>query len=566
MTDIVIPPPVHGSRRTSFFRSTNGWLLGAAIIAALALLPVVALVVIAAGGSTDTWSHLASYVFPSAVPTTATLLIGVGILVVAVGTGAAWLVTAYEFPGRRIFDWALLLPLAVPTYVVAFAYLDLLHPLGPIQTAIRAVFGIASPRDFRLPDIRNMAGAILLFGFVLYPYVYLATRALFLMQAAGFIEAARTLGAGRKRVFFRIAMPLARPAIAVGTALALMEALNDVGASEFLGIRTLTISVYSTWINQSDLAGSAGIALFMLAIVLLLVGIERAGRRGQRFTAVTQRGQPPARRTLTGIQAMAAIGLAALPVLIGFLIPATYLMYTAAQRIGFAGISSDLVREAINTVAISTAATCIAVGVGLVLAFAARADHGPLGRTLMRGASLGYALPGTVLAIGLLIPLARFDNLVDGFSRDIFGVSTGLLLAGSGAALVYAYVVRFLAVSAGGIDAGYDKIPRSLDHSARLLGRSPGKTLREIHLPLMRPALGAAAILVFVDCMKELPATLLLRPLNFETLATHLYGEAARGTYEEGAIAALAIVLVGLLPVIVLARLGRPAVQGGGNT
>jgi iron(III) transport system permease protein len=562
MTDTVInprPAPFDSVRR--LFTGTNGWLIIAVLVALLALLPVVSLIIIASGGNTATWSHLATYVLPSAVPTTALLLGGVAIVVIAVGTGAAWLVTAYDFPGRRIFDWALLLPLAVPTYVVAFAYLDLLHPLGPVQSAMRAMLGIASPRDFRLPDIRNMTGAILLFGFVLYPYVYLATRAMFLMQAAGFIEAARTLGAGRKRVFFRIAMPLARPAIAVGTSLALMEALNDVGASEFLGIRTLTISVYSTWVNQSDLPGSAGIALFMLLVVVLLVWLERAARRRQRFTAMTQRGHAPARNRLHGASALAAIVLATLPILIGFLIPTVHLMQTAIARIGFAGISGKIVQEAINTVSVSALATLIAVAVGLVLAFAARIDHRPLGRTLLRVSSLGYALPGTVLAIGLFIPLARFDNIVDGYAREFLGISTGLLLAGSGAALIYAYVVRFLAVSAGGIDTGFDKIPRSLDHSARSLGRSPAGMLREIHLPLMRPALGAAAILVFVDCMKELPATLLLRPMNFETLATHLYGEAVRGTYEEGAIAALAIVLVGLLPVIVLARLGRPALQ-----
>ena len=560
MSDSVIAPRPARLPVVSRLAGSCGWLTAALAVAALVLLPVAALAVIAAGGSAATWTHLAANVLPATVPTTAILLAGVAVIVISVGTGAAWLVTAYDFPGRRVFDWALLLPLAVPTYVVAFAYLDLLHPLGPVQTALRSVLGIASPRDFRLPDIRNMVGAILLFGFVLYPYVYLATRAMFLMQAAGFIEAARTLGAGRKRVFFRIAMPLARPAIAVGTSLALMETLNDIGASEFLGIRTLTLSVYSTWVNQSDLPGSASIALFMLLVVLLLVWLERVARRRQRFTAVTHRGYPQARRQLHGVNAATAFVLAALPLLAGFLVPTVYLAQTAARRIGFAGVSADILREAGNTVGLSVIATVIAIALGLVLAFVARIHPGPLARALLRGASLGYALPGTVLAVGLLIPLARFDNLLDGFMREAFGVSTGLLIVGSGAALIYAYVARFLAISAGGIDAGFDKIPRSLDHSARSLGRTPAGTLRAIHLPLIRPALGAAAILVFVDCMKELPATLLLRPLNVETLATHLYGEAVRGTHEEGVIAAIAIVLVGLLPVAVLARLGRAAV------
>lgn len=537
------------------------WLAGAGIVAALTLLPVATLVVIAAGGSADTWAHIAANVLPSAVPTTVILLAGVGAVVIAVGTGSAWLVTAYDFPGRRMLDWALLLPLAVPTYVVAFAYLDLLHPIGPVQSTIRAVLGIASPRDFRLPDVRSMTGAILLFGLVLYPYVYLATRALFLMQAAGCIEAARTLGAGRSRVFFRIALPLARPAIAVGTALALMETLNDVGASQFLGIRTLTISVYSTWVNRSDLAGAAGIALVMLAVVLALVGVERWARRRQRFAVATQRTSPPERRALRGGPASAALALGWLPVFFGFLLPFGYLAYAAAARIGFAGISADLIRETGNTLAVSGTATAVAVVLGVIVAYAARLDHGRTGATLARAASVGYALPGTVLALGVLVPVAGFDNLVDGVARETLGISTGLLIAGSGAMLVYAYVARFLAISVGGVEAGLDRVPRSLDQSARTLGRRTGSILTAVHLPLIRPAIAAAAILVFVDCMKELPATLLLRPLNFETLATHLYGEAVRGTHESGVVAALAIVLAGLVPVIVLARLSRSPIR-----
>lgn len=540
------------------------WLLASAVIAALALLPVAALAVIALGGSADTWRHLAVNVFPSALPTTVVLLAGVAVVVVAVGAGAAWLVTTFDFPGRRILDWALLLPLAVPTYVVAFAYLELLHPIGPIQTALRALLGIDSPRDFRLPDIRSMWGAILLFGLVLYPYVYLSTRAMFLMQATGLMEAARTLGAGRGRVFFRIALPLARPAVAVGTALALMETLNDVGASEFLGIRTLTISVYSTWVNQSDLPGAAAIALVMLAVVVALVMLERWARGRQRFAGLTQRTATPARLRLRGPAAFAAMIAGLLPVAFGFLLPAGYLLNAAIARIEFNGIPADIVRETLNTVSVSLLATVVAIGFGIIVAYAARLDHGPLGRGLSRAASLGYALPGTVLAIGLLIPLAAFDNTIDGFARSLLGISTGLLLAGTTAALIYAYVARFLAVSIGGIDAGFEKVPRSLDQSARTLGRTAGGALREIHLPLIRPALAAAAILVFVDCMKELPATLLLRPLNFETLATHLYGEAARGTHENGAIAALMIVLAGLIPVIVLARVSSPVTRSQG--
>ena len=558
--DIALRTAQSGRRLTA--GANGGWLVASAAVAALALVPVVSLAVIALGSSGDTWRHLAVNVIPTAIPTTAILLAGVGIVVIAIGTGAAWLVTAHDFPGRKVLDWALILPLAVPTYVVAFAYLDILHPIGPVQTWLRALLGYTGPADLRLPDIRSLPGAILLFGLVLYPYLYLATRALFLMQAASFLEAARTLGASRARVFFKIALPLARPAIGIGTSLALMETLNDVGASEFLGIPTLTRSVFSTWVNQSNLPGAAGIALAMLVVVLALIFVERTARRRQRFAAATQRAHAPARRQLAGIRGWAAFGLGSLPVLLGFAVPAAYLVHGAAVRIGFAGISADIVRETLNTVAVSAIATTTAVVLGLIVAYAARLDRGRTGNALARIASLGYALPGTVLAIGLLVPLAALDNLADTAARQLIGISTGLLLSGSLAALAYAYIARFLAISVGGVEAGLDKVPQSLDQSARTLGRTAGGTLFGVHLPLIRPALGAAAILVFVDCMKELPATLLLRPLNFETLATHLYGEASRGTYEDGALAALAIVLAGLVPVIVLAKLSRSALNG----
>ena len=544
----------------------NSWIFAAGVVAALVLAPVVTLAVIATEGTAGLWSQLIADVIPPAFLVTGMLLLGVGTLVIVIGAGAAWLVTAYDFPGRRILDWALLLPLAVPTYIVAYAYLDILHPIGPVQTTLRAVLGLTSPSDLWFPEIRSIAGAIILFSLVLYPYVYLSTRALFLMQAAGLVEAAETLGAGRRPVLFRIALPLARPAIAVGTSLALMEALNDIGASEFLGVKTLTVSIYSTWINRSNLAGAAQIALIMLVIVVALIVIERWARRRQRYTSTTQRSQALVPCRLSGAAGWSALLVGALPLAFGFLVPASYLISEAIKRIRFSGIAPAIFAEIGNTILIAAIATVVTLSLGLCIAYAARLNRGTIGGILVRIASLGYALPGTVLAIGLLTPLAGLDNLIDGISRNWFGISTGLILSGSGAALVYAYTTRFLAISVGGIEAGLEKIPLSLDHSARTLGRTATATLRRVHLPLLRPALGAAALLVFVDCMKELPATLLLRPLNFETLATHLYAEASRGTYEDGAVAALAIVLVGLLPVILLARLSRPASRFGGRT
>lgn len=535
----------------------RGWVVSSAVVSVLVLAPVVSLAVIAAQGSGDLWPHILAFVLPDALRQTVVLLLGVGVLVVALGASLAWVMTAYDFPGRRIFDWALLLPLATPTYIVAYAYLDLLHPIGPVQSGLRALLGISDPRGLWFPEVRSMAGCILLLSFVLYPYVYLSTRAVFLMQASSLLEASRTLGAGRWRMFFRVALPLARPAIAVGASLALMEALNDIGASEFLGVRTLSVSIYSTWINRSNLPGAAQIALAMLAMVVSLVLLERWARRRQRYVSQAQRARRAAPVQLTGWRAVVAVACLSMPVLIGFALPALHVGAEALKRVRFAGVSPEIWQEILNTVSMAAVATAAAVTLGFVVAYAARLSRAPVGGALLRVASLGYAVPGTVLAIGLMTPIFTLDNLIADGLEAVFGVSVGLLISGSGAALVYAYVVRFLAISAGGVESGLAKLSPSLDSAARALGETPGGAMRRVHLPLLRPALGAAALLVFVDCMKELPATLLLRPLNFETLATHLYGEAARGTYEDGSVAAACIILVGLIPVIILARLGR---------
>lgn len=543
-----------------------GWTLAAILIAAIVLSPVAALIAIAAEGSGDLWPHLAAYVLPHALTQTALLLGGVGLLTFCIGSGTAWLVTACRFPGRGFFDWALLLPLAVPTYIVAFAYLDILHPIGPVQTAIRALLGISDPRGFSLPDVRSLPGCILLLSFVLYPYVYLPARALFLMQSASALEAARMLGASGAYTFFRVALPLARPALVVGATLAMLEALNDIGASEFLGVRTLTVSIYATWLNRSSLPGAAQIALFMLAAVVVLVIAERWARRHQRYTMGTRKTHPPSPLELSGLAGGGAFAACLLPVLLGFVIPAAHLGHQAWLRVAQFGLSTNLLLETRNSVLFAAAATCVAIALGMVLAYAVRLDRTGTAVTATRVASLGYAIPGTVLAVGLLTPLAAFDNSIDAFMKQMFGFGTGLLISGSGAALVLAYVIRFLTISAGGIEAGFAKISTNLDAAARNLGETTFGTVRRVHLPLLAPAMGSAAILVFVDCMKELPATLLLRPFGFETLSTHIYAEASRGTYEDGAMAALLIVMAGLIPVILLARMSRPLLVLSGRT
>lgn len=535
-------------------RAGAGWQAAAIAVAALVLLPVLALGLFALQGSPGLWTHLISNVLPVAVQQTVILLLGVGIIVATLGTVTAWLVASCDFPGRRFFGWALLLPLAVPTYIVAYAYLDLLHPVGPVQGAIRHLLGYSSPREFRLPDIRSMPGCIFLLGMVLYPYVYLPVRALFAMQAGNLLDAGRTLGAGPVATFLRVTLPLARPAVAIGTALALMEAMNDIGAAEFLGVRTLTVSVYSTWINRSDLPGAAQIALAMLAIIMALVLLERRGRKRQHYAAGAQRSQPLRRTRLRGWRTLGAMLVCALPIMLGFVAPACYLVAAAWSRYRFAGLSPRILAEAANTAFFAVVATLVALLLGLVVTGAARLRPGLLTQSMARLSTLGYAVPGTILAIGLLPVIALVDRQISAVSQTLFGAAPGLLLLGSGAALIYAYAARFLAIATGGIEAGLSRVPRSLDHVARTLGRNPVQVFRQVHVPISRPALAASGLLIFVDCVKELPATLLLRPLNFETLSTHLHGEAARGTYEDAAIAALIIVVIGILPVMVLAR------------
>jgi iron(III) transport system permease protein len=430
-----------------------------------------------------------------------------------------------------------------------------LHPVGPVQTTLREILGIARPRDLWFPEIRSLHGCIFLLGVVLYPYVYLPVRALFMMQSAAMLEVARTLGANRLRVFLKVAVPLARPAIAVGVSLALMEALNDIGASEFLGIRTLTVAVYTTWLVRMSVEGAAQIALVMLAVVFALVLVERWARRRRGFSAHARRHHVTVPQPLSGFTALGASVACFLPILFGFLVPASYLLFSSWRRFQIAGLPAALPTWIENSVTLAAAATLVAILAGLVLAYSVRVSKHPAAPLLARLASTGYAVPGTVLAVGLLVPLASLDNAVDALMRQGFDISTGLILTGSGAALILAYTIRFLAISAGGIESGLSKVGPHLDMAARSLGSRPAKILALIHLPLIFPAIAASAMLVFVDVMKELPATLLLQPFNFTTLATALYGEAKRGTYEDGSIAALAIVLVGLIPVIVLARI-----------
>ena len=539
-------------------RVSPAWGAFAAVVALLMLVPVATVAILAVGTTDNIWPHLMRTVLPSSLRDTLLLLTGVGLTVVSVGTGAAWLTTMYRFPGRALLDRMLVLPLAVPTYIAAYCYVELLDYAGPIQKTLRALTGWQTARDYWFPEVRSLWGAGLVLSAVLYPYVYLAARATFVQQSVCMLEVARTLGRTSVGTFWAIALPLARPALAAGVALVLMECLNDLGAVQYLGVQTLSASIYTTWQQRGSLGGAAQISMIALAFVLLLVLAERTARGRAHFHHTTDRFRSIPFAELPGARGYLAAVLCGLPVLLGFVAPVLVLLAQGLSHLDVA-LERDFWRAAGNSLLVAAIAAAVTVLLGLVLAYARRLAPSLLVRTVVRIVGLGYALPGTVLALGLLISLAAFDNRLDAGMRAAFGVSTGLLLSGSVFVLILAYTIRFLAVSLSTFEAGFERLSPNLDAAARTLGETGLSALWRVHLPLLMPALGSAALIVFVDGMKELAATLLLRPFNFETLATHVYSFAAIEQFERSALGALAIVLIGLLPVLLL----HEAVAGG---
>jgi iron(III) transport system permease protein len=539
-------------------RSRPIWMLGLIGLLVLLLLPVATITVLALRGGDGTFTHLASTVFPRAFADTTVLVLGTIIVSLVTGTGTAWLVTMFRFPGRGLLDRLLVLPLAMPAYILAYAYVELLDYSGPIQSGLRALTGWRSVREYWFPDIRSLGGAIFVLSASLYPYVYLSARASFTQQSVCVLEVARTLGRTSFGAFWSVALPLARPALAAGAALVAMECLNDFGATQYLGVQTLTVSIYSTWLQRGSLSGAAQLSLVLLIVVFALMMAERWARQGQRFHHTTGRYRAIPFQQLSGSQALLAQIACVAPVLFGFVLPVLLLGSRAMSHLELA-LAGGFWRAAWHSILLAALAAVIAVFVGLVLAFARKRIKSGIVPVTTALAGLGYAIPGTVLALGLMLPLAGLDNWVDARFRGIFGVSTGLMISGSLLIVVLAYVIRFLAVSLGAIDAGIERLSPNLDAAARTLGYSASWAWRKVHIPMLLPTLGSAALLVFVDAMKELPATLLLRPFDFDTLATHVYGLAALEQFDAAAMGALAIVLVGLLPVLLLHR----AVSGG---
>jgi iron(III) transport system permease protein len=555
MSAAALPRPAAAVPPRRAFAGAPRWsVLVLAGTAAAITAPLLSLLVMALQADAALWGSLLASVLPVALVETALLLAGVAALCGTIGIATAWLVTAHRFPGRDWLAWLLPLPLAVPTYITAYVYVEIFDSAGPVQGALRGLLGWRSRSEYWFPEIRSLSGAILVMSVVLYPYVYTAARAMFVTQSACMLEVARTLGAGRFELFRAVALPLARPALAIGLSLALLEALNDIGASEYLGVRTLTVSVYTTWLNRGSLAGAAQIACVMLAIVVLLIALERRGRRDRRYTISSRRPrvtQPTPLPTRLGIAA--SIGCA-IPVVLGFVLPAGFLLKECIRRGLVAQIDSVFLAHLTTTLALAAAGTAGALALGIVVVTASRLAQRRLTHAMGFMVGLGYAVPGTVLALGLFAPLVGIDRLVNQVWGGLTGERLGLVLMGSAAALVVSYVVRFLPIATGSLSAGLSRVAGSVEDAARTLGAKPRDLVLQIQLPLLRPALASAALLVFVDCLKELPATLLLRPLNTETLATLVYGHAARGSFEDGALAAFVIVAVGIVPVMRLAR------------
>ncbi len=551
--DKAIPAPRRRLSRFNNAQRTDFWQIATLLFALLALLPLLAITYLAFFPEENIWPHLISTSLPKYVLNTLLLMIGVGVSIFLTGVSTAYTVTHFEFPLRRYLEWLLLLPLAVPAYVVAYLYTDLLEFAGPVQSALRSLFGWELARDYWFPNIRSLGGGIMVMGLVLYPYVYLLARAAFLEQSPNLLEASRLLGQGPFKTFVRVSLPIARPAIAIGVALGLMETLNDFGTVDFFAIKTLTAGLYDVWLGMGNVGGAAQIALTMLTFVLLLLALEYFGRRRQGFYQSGARFSHRRRLQLTGAFKWLALLICLTPVVLGFILPLLMLVNYSIIYFDIAW-TRRFEEYALNSLLLSCTAAIIAVGLALVIAYGRRLHPNKLMLFASRFASLGYAVPGAVLAVGVIIPFAAFDNGVDALAREFLGFSTGLLLSGSLVAVIFAYVVRFMAVSIGAIEASFTKVSPSIDMAARTLGHRPRWVLGRFHLPLIKGGVLTALLVVFVDSMKELPATLILRPFNFETLATHVYQIASEERIGESALGALVIVLVGLLPVIILSR------------
>ncbi|WP_139461350.1 ABC transporter permease [Aeromonas veronii] len=526
-----------------------GWMTGSWAIALLLGLPVIALLFSAFSAEGELFRHLADTVLLDYLGNTLGLVVGVVLLSLLFGVPTAWLVAMCQVPGRRALQWALMLPMAMPSYIVAYVYTDLLDYSGPLQAGLRALFGWNSPADYWFPAVRSLGGAAWVLALVLFPYVYLLTRASFLEQSVSLIHSSRLLGCTPWQSFRRLSLPLARPAIMVAVSLVAMETLADFATVHFFAINTLTTAVYDTWLGYGSLATAAKLSCLMLLAVVLLIALERRSRSRQQVFQKSMGHEQPLRYPLRGMsRALAAFWCWGL-VLAGFGLPFVILLDYGVRYFELSW-TPEFVRFAGNSLLISALTALLAMGIALLLGFFRRLDGGIKSLLPLRIAAMGYAMPGTVLAIGVLVPLTALDFAINDLAEWLGRQGPGLLLTGTITAIVFGYLVRFVAIAIGSVESSMGKISPSLDMAARSLGQGDGGMLRRVHLPLVRRGLFAGAMLVFIESMKELPAALLLRPFNFDTLATHVYQFVSDEMLERGALGAIVIVLVGLLPLI----------------
>ncbi|MHB1216817.1 MAG: ABC transporter permease [Alphaproteobacteria bacterium] len=530
----------------------DGWTFLACAVAIPVALPVLVVLSHVFAPFGEVWGHLAATVLPRYVANTVWLMLGVGTGVLVIGVSTAWLVTMCRFPGRRIFEWALLLPIAMPAYVIAYTYTGLLDVPGPVQTWLRATFHLTR-QDYWFPPIRSLGGAIAMLTLVLYPYVYLLARAAFLSQSVAALEVSRTLGRGAWHSFLHVALPLARPGIAAGLALVLMEVLNDFGTVQFFAVDTFSTGIYRTWLALGSPTAAAQLSAILMLFIFAVLALERWSRGTASFHHGSTRYQRLPSYPLKGIHAGGAFLACVMPPAIGFAIPVSALLKWAIE--GPSGFSdARFLRFAGNSLVLATVAGALVVALALAVTYGLRLRPSRLGVFAARLASTGYAVPGSVVAVGVLLPFGWFDNALDAWTRANLGVSTGLVLSGTIAAVIFAYLVRFFAVAFNSVEAGFAKVTGNMEAAARVLGRGPLSTLARVHLPMVWGSVLTASMLVFVDVMKELPATLMIRPFNFDTLAIRVYELVGDEQLRAASAPALMIVLAGLMPVIMLSR------------
>ncbi len=538
----------------------DGWTWAASIPALLLILPILTVFASLLHIESAIWQHLAATVLSDYISNTVLLAFGVGAGSLLLGTMLAWCTTHYDFPLRNSIAWLVLLPLAVPAYIIAYCYTGLLDFSGPVQTLLREFFGWQSG-DYWFPEIRSLGGAIIMLSLVLYPYVYILSRTAFSEQSESLLEASRSLGRSPAQHFFKIALPLARPALLTGASLAMMEAFADYGTVTYFGVNTFTTGIFRTWYGMGNEQAAAQLCALLVSFVLVLILLEKFSRRKISYFYQGQRNVRPKRKQLKRLPALVMSLLCLLPFTFGFVIPVIMLLCWAIE-VGIEQVDQRFIHLLINSFSLAAIAAVCVVSLALLFGYAKRLRKTVAISLPIDLVSLGYAVPGTVIAVSVLLTLTSLDKKLDAVLQHWFGMSTGLLLSGTLFALILAYTVRFLAVALHNIDSGLGRIKPSMDQAARSLGANRNNVLLRVHLPILKASVLSALLLVFVDIVKELPATLILRPFNFNTLAVRTYELASDERLADAALPALAIVLVSILPVILLTR----AIQKESNT